>query len=93
MSVLPPDHDLDLIHTRTYETRVYRVGDGLVARGAVCDTKPPGLYIVDDHAATIDIHRMVLELLVCLPELTITAVSLVFEEYPTTSCPSIVDAH
>ncbi len=92
MSLLPPDDDLDLIHTRMYETKVYRVGDHLLARGAVCDTKRAGLYITDDPDP-IDIHRIVVELEVSVPDLTITRASLDFESFPTTSCPSIAEAY
>jgi hypothetical protein len=92
MSLLPPDADLDLIHTRHYEAKVYRVDDHMVVRGAVRDTKRPGLYIEDDPDP-IDIHHMVLELAVSVPDLTITAVSLDFESYPTTVCPSITESY
>ena len=92
MSLLPPDDDFDLIHTRMYETKVYRVDDHLLARGAVCDTKRAGLYITDDPDP-IDIHRMVVELEVSVPDLTITRASLDFESFPTTLCPSIAEAY
>ncbi len=92
MSLLPPDEDLDLIHTRNYETKVYLVDGHILARGAVCDTKRPGLYVANDPDP-IDIHKMVLELEVSVPDLTITGVSLEFEAYPTTTCPSIADSH
>ncbi len=92
MSLLPPDEDLDLIHTRNYETKVYLVDGHLLARGAVCDTKRPGLYVLDDPDP-IDIHKMVLELEVSVPDLTITRASLDFEAYPTTTCPSIAESH
>ncbi len=92
MSLLPPDQDLDLIHTRTYETRVYLVDDHLVARGAVRDRKPPGL-LVEGDPDPIDMHHMVLELAVSIPDLTITAVSLDFESFPNTTCASISDAY
>ena len=48
-SLLPPDDDLDIIHTRQYETRVYRVNETeMLVRGAISDMKPPGLYVLDD---------------------------------------------
>lgn len=92
MPLLPPDDDLELIHTRTYDTRVYLVEDHLVARGAVRDRKPPGL-LVEDDPDTIDMHHMVLELTVSIPELIITAVSLDFESFPNPTCPSISDSY
>ncbi len=92
MSLLPPDEDLRLIHTRQYDTRVYLVDDHLIARGAVCDTKPPGALIEGDDA-WIDMHHMVVELKVSLPDLTITEVDLVFETFPNTPCPSISDTY
>jgi hypothetical protein len=87
--LLPPDNDLELIHTRNYETRVYFVSDEeLLVRGAVRDTKPAGLYVEDD-AETLDIHEMHIELRVSLPALTITAVEVLFETHPSARCPHI----
>lgn len=46
MTLLPDDDGLELIHTRLYETKVCHVAeDALLVRGAVSDTKPPGLYV------------------------------------------------
>jgi hypothetical protein len=91
MSLLPPDDDLDIIHTRQYETRVYQVSDGeLLVRGAVSDMKPPGLYIVDDPEP-MEIHQMQLELRVALPKLEITAARVVFETHPNSMCPLIAN--
>ena len=92
MPLLPPDHDLELIHTRSYETKVYLVDNHLVARGAVRDRKPAGL-LVEDDPDTIDMHHMVLELAVTIPDLTITAVALDFQSFPNATCPSISDAY
>ena len=92
MSILPPDDELELIHDRTYATRIYRVDGGLLARGAVRDQKPPGLYIEGDPDP-LDIHHMVIELEVAVPELTITAVRLDFETHPHQACPSITAAY
>ena len=91
MSLLPLDDDLDLIHTRQYEARVYQVSDEeLLVRGAVSDMKPPGLYILDDPEP-MEIHQMQLELRVALPNLEITAVQVVFETYPNSKCPIIAN--
>ena len=36
MSLLPAEDELELLHTRTYEVRVYRAGsDAFVIRGAI----------------------------------------------------------
>ena len=89
MSLLPPDDDLDLIHTRQYETRIYQVSDDeLLVRGAVSDTKPPGLYVVGD-TEPMEIHQMQLELRVRLPALEITSARVVFETHPQSDCPLI----
>ena len=91
MSLLPPDDDLDLIHTRRYETRVYQVSDEeLLVRGAVSDMKPPGLYILGDPEP-MEIHQMQLELRVALPNLEITSAHVVFETHPNSQCPIIAN--
>jgi hypothetical protein len=91
MSLLPPDEDLDLLHTRNYEVRVYQHSDDeLLVRGAVSDLKPPGLYVKDD-AAPLEMHQMQIELRVGLPKLTITAAQVLFETHPHSSCPRIAD--
>jgi len=91
MSHLPADDDLDLIHTRGYETRVYHLSDDeLLVRGAVSDRKPPGLYVADDPAP-LEMHRMQIELRITLPALTITQGDVLFDGYPNASCPVISD--
>ena len=71
MSLLPDDSDLDLIHSRNYETRVYLVNeDEVLVRGVVSDVKPPGLYL-DGDPDDLEIHQMQVELRVSLPALTI----------------------
>lgn len=91
MSLLPSDDDLDLIHTRNYETRVYQVSDDeLLVRGAVSDMKPPGLYVIDDPDP-MEIHQMQLELRVSLPKLEIMDVQVVFETHPNSKCPIIAN--
>ena len=78
-SLLPPDDDLDIIHTRRYETRVYRLNESeMLVRGAISDTKPPGLYVLDDPEE-LEIHQMQIEMKVKLPELEITDVRLVLK--------------
>jgi len=91
MSLLPPDDDLDLIHTRNYETRVYQISDDeLLVRGAVSDQKPPGLYVVGDDEP-MEIHQMQLELRVSLPRLEIKSARVVFETHPHSKCPIIAN--
>jgi len=90
-SLLPPDDDLDIIHTRQYETRVYRVNETeMLVRGAISDVKPPGLYVHDDPEE-LEIHQMQVELTVTLPQLEIIDVRTVFETHPHSSCPKIID--
>jgi hypothetical protein len=89
MSLLPDDSDLDLIHTRSYETRIYQLSeDELLVRGAVSDMKPPGLYVVGD-TESMEIHQMQLELRVALPALEILEAKVLFETHPHTKCPLI----
>ena len=58
LSLLPPDDDLDVIHTRQYESRIYRVNEKeMLVRGAISDMKPPGLYVPDD-SQELEIHQM-----------------------------------
>jgi len=91
MSLLPPDDDLALIHTRRYEARVYQVSDTeLLVRGAVSDMKPPGLYVLDDPEP-MEIHQMQLELRVAIPKLEITSAKVVFETHPNSKCPIIAN--
>lgn len=89
MSLLPPDDDLDLIHTREYETRVYLLSeDEILVRGAISDQKPPGLYIAEDPKP-LEVHQMQLEMRVALPSLEITSARVVFETHPHSKCPMI----
>lgn len=89
--MLPSDDDLDLLHTRNYEVRVYRHSEReLLVRGAVSDLKPPGLYVANDPAP-LEMHQMQIELRVALPKLTITDARVVFETHPHSSCPRIAD--
>lgn len=90
-SILPPDDELELLHDRTYQTRVYRKdGDHLLVRGAVTDTKPAGLYIVDDDAP-LEIHQMQVELVVALEGLVIVDAKVGFETHPQPACPGIAE--
>ncbi len=89
MALLPPDDDLDLLHTRQYEARVYQISDDeLLVRGAVSDQKPAGLYIEGDPEP-MELHQMQLELRVAIPKLEITSAQVVFETHPNSGCPLI----
>jgi hypothetical protein len=89
MTLLPPDDDLDLVHTRHYETRVYHVSDQeLLVRGAIADTKPPNLYVVEDPEP-LEIHQMVIELRVAMPALEIREAKVLFETHPHAGCPLV----
>ena len=82
---------MELIHTRNYEIQVLRVSDReLLARGAVRDVKPGGLYLPDDPDP-LAVHHMTLELRVAYPSLEITAAEVQFRVYPEDPCPTIVE--
>ena len=89
MSLLPPDDDLDLLHTRNYEVRVYHhAEDQLLVRGAISDMKPAGLYVEGDPEP-LEIHQMQVQWIVQLPDLEIIDAGVVFETHPHPSCPGI----
>jgi hypothetical protein len=78
-----------LIHQRSYDVKVFRVRSGLIRlRGTLHDEKPAGLHFVGDPDP-LPIHHMVVELLVTLPAMTITAVDVEFGTFPHAECPSI----
>ena len=90
-SLLPPDDDLDILHTRNYETRVYLLDDEhLLVRGAVSDMKPPGIYVEDDPEP-MEMHQLHVELQVRLEGLEIVDANVVFETHPHTACPRITE--
>lgn len=92
-ALLPEDGELELIHQRRYETRVYRLdAERLLVRAAVSDTKPPGLYVPDDPDP-LEIHQMQLELEVAREGLVIQRARVVFETHPHTTCPLVADAY
>lgn len=87
---LPPEPELELLHTRTYEVKAYRKADTtMLLRGIVHDEKPAGLYIQDD-TEPLTIHHMVIDLEVSFPSMEISAVEVVFEDFPHGACPTIV---
>jgi hypothetical protein len=89
--ILPPDPDLQPLHTRHYEVRAFKIDDDtMLLRGGVRDTKPAGLYIPDD-AEPLVMHHMVVELRIAYPSLEITDARVVLETHPHTSCTRIED--
>jgi len=92
-SLLPDDAGLELVHTRRYETRVYRLSEReILVRAAVSDTKPPGLYVAGDPDP-IEIHQMQIELRVSTPGLVIELARVEFPTHPHTGCPLIASAY
>ncbi len=81
---------LTLLHTRRYETEVYRDGDHMKVVGSVQDVKPPGMY-VDDDPEPLEIHNMAVVLRIAIADLTITDAYVEFRSYPNAQCPSIVE--
>lgn len=89
MSLLPVEDDLELIHTRVYETKVYRVDDTtMLARAVVSDVKPPDLYIAGDDQP-LEIHQMHVFMRVTLPDMTIVDAGVELETFPHSGCPAI----
>lgn len=80
--------ELPLLHTRTYDTAVYRDGDHMKVVGSVRDVKPPGMYIEDDPEP-LEIHNMDVVLRVAIEDLTITDATVEFRTHPHAECPSI----
>ena len=82
--------NLPLLHTRSYDTKVYRDGDEIVAVGSVQDVKPPGMYVADDPDP-LEIHHMAVVLRVAIGDLSIVDANVEFRTHPNPQCPSIVD--
>ncbi|MEN9792232.1 MAG: hypothetical protein RL330_310 [Actinomycetota bacterium] len=83
----------ELIHTRTYEVRTYKLTpDSFLLRGVVCDEKPAGLYIPDDPDP-LWMHLMVVDLTVEYPTFAITAVDVLFREHPHEGCTDITGTY
>ena len=89
-TLLPPDPELELLHTRTYEVRSYRKDDDtMMIRGAVRDVKPAGLML-DGDPEPLTIHHMIVEIDVTMPTMDIVRAEVVFEERPHSTCTGIV---
>lgn len=86
-----PEPELELLHTREYEVRSYKVDAAtILLRGAVRDRKPPRLYIPSDDQP-LTIHHMVVDLVIEMATMTITSAEVVLETHPHTQCPRIED--
>ena len=74
----------ELIHTRFYEVRTYKMNDDLfLLRGVVCDEKPAGLYLAGDPDP-LWVHHMVVDLEISFPLFVIQKVSVTFHQRPHT---------
>lgn len=90
MSLLPHT-ELEPLHNRRYETQTYLIDDtSLLVRGALSDTKPPGLFVLDDPEP-LEIHQMHLEFVVDLTTYEITDAGVEFATNPFDECPKIAD--
>ena len=79
----------ELIHTRFYEARTYKMSDDLfLLRGVVYDEKPAGLYLSGDPDP-LWVHHMVVDLEISFPMFVIQKVSVTFHERPHTHCTDI----
>ena len=89
MSLLPPEAELELLHTRRYEASTYRVDDTtIIVRGAISDTKPPGMYVKDDPEP-LEIHQMHIEMKVDMTTFEILDAHVGFATNPHEECPQI----
>lgn len=85
---LPPEPDLPVVHRRAYDVTAYRrSATELLLRGTVRDEKPAGLYFADDRPLTV--HHMVVDLVVTLPSMEITATEVVMQTHPHEGCTRI----
>jgi len=90
MTMLDGLDQLTLLHTRSYDTNVYRDGDHMIVIGSVQDTKPPGMYVNDDPNP-LEIHHMAVALKVAIADLSIVDAQVEFRTHPNEACPSIVE--
>ena len=83
----------ELIHTRRYEIRTYKLnGDKFLLRGVIFDEKPAGLYVKSDPEP-LWVHHMIVDLEVAFPSLEIVGANVEFHERPHTHCTDIVPAY
>lgn len=93
MPLLPDEPDLAQLHTREYEVKTYRLdADHMLVRGAIRDTKPAGLYVINDPDPLV-IHDMLVEFTVAIATFEITDASARFISHPNENCPQITDRY
>jgi hypothetical protein len=86
----PPPDGAELIHSRRYEVRTYKLSDDrFLLRGVLCDEKPGGLYLQEDPDP-LWVHHMVVDLEVSYPAFRIESVSVEMKEHPHTRCTNIL---
>jgi len=90
MTMLDGVDQLTKLHTRAYDTNVYRDGDHMVVVGSVQDVKPPGVYVQDDPEP-LEVHHMVVALKVAIADLSIVDAQVEFRMHPNAACPSITE--
>lgn len=84
-----PEPELPLLHDRTYSVRAYRLSaTEMMIRGQVQDQKPAGLYVASDPRP-LTVHHMVVDIVVVVPSMEITAAEVLMEVHPHTGCPTI----
>ncbi len=96
MSHVPPLSAIDpegepLLHTRDYRVDAYRAGPTtLRLRGQLRDTKPDGLWVLVEDDKPMTIHHMIVDLIIEVPSLEITAAIPVMETRPHHECREIL---
>ncbi|MFW2381993.1 MAG: DUF2889 domain-containing protein [Acidimicrobiales bacterium] len=93
MTRLPPEPATPLMHTRTYTVRAFYEQTGTMRlRGAILDEKPARLFFPEDDEP-LPIHEMIVDLMLDVPSLTITDVTVVMEVTPHLHCTSIESSY
>ncbi|MPY92239.1 MAG: DUF2889 domain-containing protein [Acidimicrobiia bacterium] len=81
----------ELLHNRDYRVDVYRAGPSTMRiRGQLRDVKPNGLELLLEDDTPMVIHHMVVDLLVEVPSLEITAARPVMETHPHHDCTCVL---
>lgn len=86
----PPEGE-ELLHNRDYRVDVYRAGPALMRiRGQLRDLKPNGLEVLVGDGPLV-IHHMVVDLLVEVPSLVISAATPVMGTHPHEHCTGVLE--
>jgi hypothetical protein len=81
----------ELLHNRDYRVDVYRAGPSTMRiRGQLRDLKPNGLEMLEDDTPMV-VHHMVVDLIVEVPSMEITAAAPVMETRPHHECSCVLD--